>query len=137
MSLADLSTYEYDVASDTLTIQGELQSYFDSKSIKKNGAIKISDFIKLVHPEDSSIPVSAYNKARKAKTQRFSSFHEYRLKHKNGSYVDLYVSIKVRIEKGEIIRFYGTIQDITEIRKTLAEKDRLNGSPLLFWMLMT
>lgn len=127
MSLADLSTYEYDVKTNVLTIQGELQGYFDPKFIKKNGKIKTANFMKLVHPEDSSIPLNAYHAARHAESDSFSNFHEYRLKHVNGEFRDLYVSVKVHFEKGKIIRYYGTIQDITHLRKTLAEKNRLNS----------
>src|SRR5690606_39346169 len=67
-------------------------------------------------------------RALKTKDKDYLDYIEYRIIRSDGSVRNLYLSVKVEInEQGRHTRHYGTIQDITAIRKTEQEKNRLTS----------
>ena len=68
------------------------------------------------------------NKALQAKNENFLDYLEYRIISKRGGIRNIYISLKVeKGQDGRNIKHYGTLQNITNIRKTEAEMKRLTA----------
>ena len=85
-------------------------------------------FEKLIHPDDLPVYYGSFERALRATSEDYLDYIEYRIIRSDGDIRHLYLSIKVEIgPDGRHTRHYGTIQDISSIRKAEAEKERLTA----------
>jgi len=129
LELASLGTWEFDFATGNFTL-----SEFFFKEIKDGfdlgpaNQFSYARFLEIVHPDDKQLFLDFTNKALQAKNENFLDYLEYRIISKRGGIRNIYISLKVeKGQDGRNIKHYGTLQNITNIRKTEAEMKRLTA----------
>ena len=124
--MATLMAYDYNIDSDELFLFGETKKTigYSDKEMKGNVA---SRWKKMVHPEDRKRAYDLLNKCIKT-GERYDT--EYRVKHKNGSYIFVEDHAAFIFNKnGKAVRLLGTVKNITE-RKKVEEKLKESESTL-------
>jgi PAS domain S-box-containing protein len=87
---------------------------------------RLSVWREIAHPDDRQMVIAKVNDVLEGRSDRFEV--EYRLKHRNGHYVDILSrAFPVRDESGRIVRLVGTHVDITDRRKAELEIIALNA----------
>ncbi|QCK15025.1 PAS domain S-box protein [Mangrovivirga cuniculi] len=124
LDLAQLGTWEIDIVNNP--------GYFSGSKISQNiiglssAHWPIEEYISLIHPEDFQYFRETQEKTVNARPGDKIDNIEYRIIKPNGDIAHLYISTKVvHDDDGNLIKMYGNIQDITPIKKTQEEKDRL------------
>ncbi|MCZ6900469.1 MAG: PAS domain-containing protein, partial [Bacteroidetes bacterium] len=129
LELASLGTWEFDFANGNFTLSEnffkEIKDGFDLGSANQ---FSYARFLEIVHPDDKQLFLDFTNKALQAKNENFLDYLEYRIISKRGGIRNIYISLKVeKGQDGRNIKHYGTLQNITNIRKTEAEMKRLTA----------
>jgi putative methionine-R-sulfoxide reductase with GAF domain len=123
---AKLGNWEYDFKNDLFIFTDDFYSIFHTTA-EKVGGYKISsaDYSKnFVHPDDASLVGAEIQKVLEAKDRHSTTRLEHRIIFSDGEIGYIAVNINVeRDEKGNITRWYGANQDITE-RRSLEEINR-------------
>ena len=122
LKIAKLANWEYDVNRDRFIFNDHFYSLFRTTAEREGGyELSSAEYAeRLVHPEDLPMVGSAIEKALKSTDRHYSTKLEHRVLFRDGSGTG-YVSVEVHIdrdEKGNILRYHGANQDITE-RKSL------------------
>ncbi|MFO7583271.1 MAG: ABC transporter substrate binding protein [Anaerolineales bacterium] len=120
LRVARLGNWEFDLAKDTFTFNDQFYSVFRT-SAEDIGGYKLSSAeyaSKFVHPDDAHLVGSEIQRALTTKERYFHASAEHRTIFPDGEIGYITVNITVeRDENGEIIRWYGANQDITERRR--------------------
>ncbi len=127
LQLAKLGTWEFDFASRRFNIGKELLKRVDS-IFELQGSKSFSNkrFLQLVHPEDRAKVSEFTRKVTKTPKSGFLGHIEYRVQPRNQEVRHFRVSLKSTLGRdGKHLKHYGTIQDITDIRKAEAQTNRL------------
>jgi PAS domain S-box-containing protein len=123
---AKLGNWEYDFKNDLFLFTDDFYAIFHTTA-EKVGGYKISsaDYSKnFVHPDDAALVGAEIQKVLEAKDRHSTTRLEHRIIFSDGETGYIAVNINVeRDEKGNITRWYGANQDITE-RRTLEEVNR-------------
>ncbi len=126
LSIANLSTWELDMKNSKMKVGSNFMKLIGSNlTMDADNIVDVDSFIGLIHPDDLHTYYIALDRAVKAREPDYIDFTEYRIVRPDGEVRNIYISIKVRKDKyGNHYRHFGTIQDITPIRKAIAEKER-------------
>lgn len=120
LQIARLANWEYDFENDQFIFNDHFYSIFHTTA-EKVGGYKLSSaqYAELfVHPDDAALVGAEIGKAIASTEQHFSTKLEHRVIYANGSVG--YISVDVHVERdenGQILRWYGANQDITERKK--------------------
>ncbi len=123
---AKLGNWEYDFKNDLFIFSDDFYAIFRTTA-EKVGGYKISsaDYSKnFVHPDDASLVGIEIQKVLDAKDRLFTTHLEHRIIFSNGE--TGYIAVNINVERdadGNITRWYGANQDITE-RRSLEEINR-------------
>ena len=125
LSIAKLANWEYDVERDVFIFNDQFYSIFRTTAEQEGGyELTSAQYAeRLVHPEDLPMVGGEIEKALASTDRHYSVQLEHRILYRDGSGVG-YISVEVHIERdanGNILRYYGANQDITE-RKLLQEQ---------------
>ena len=123
LDIAKLANWEYDVTRDRFIFNDHFYSIFHTTAELEGGyELSSAQYAeRLVHPDDLPIVGAAIEKALTSTDRHYSAQLEHRVLYRDGG--NGYVSVNIHIERdgnGQIIRYYGANQDITE-RKRLEE----------------
>jgi putative methionine-R-sulfoxide reductase with GAF domain len=123
---AKLGNWEYDFKNDLFIFTDDFYSIFRTTA-EQVGGYKISsaDYSKnFVHPDDAALVGIEIQRVLDAKDRLFTTHLEHRIIFSDGEVGYIAVNINVeRDENGQITRWYGANQDITE-RRRLEEFNR-------------
>ncbi len=126
LKIARLGNWEYDFKNDLFIFTDEFYSIFRTTA-EQVGGYKISsaDYARIfVHPEDGALVGTEIQKVLNAKDRLFTTHLEHRMIFADGEIGYISVNINVeRDENGNITRWWGANQDITE-RRALEESNR-------------
>jgi PAS domain S-box-containing protein len=126
LRISRLANWEYDLQKDLFTFNDQFYALFHTTA-EKVGGYKISSEVyasRFVYPEDAPIVGAEIQKALATKERRFNAAVDHRFLYESGEIGYMTVSITVeRDENGNITRWYGANQDITE-RRRLEEANR-------------
>lgn len=129
LAIANLSTWELDMKGGKMKVGKNLVKMLgDGLPVKDGNIVEVDDFIDLIHPDDLHTYYLALDRALKSKVEDYIDFIEYRIVMPDEEIRNVYISIKVNKDPdGNHVRHFGTIQDITPIRKAIAEKERFGS----------
>jgi GAF domain-containing protein/HAMP domain-containing protein len=125
LDIAKLANWEYDVARDRFMFNDHFYSIFRTTAEREGGyELSSAEYAeRLVHPADLPVVGAEIEKALTSKDKHYSAQLEHRILYRDGSGTG-YISVTIHIERddqGNIVRYYGANQDITE-RKVLQEQ---------------
>jgi PAS domain S-box-containing protein len=118
--------YDYDIATGDVMWLGDIEGItgFTSDEFRK---VDITAWEELIHPDDRELTLTTLDKSMK-KGSRFDV--EYRLKHKDGMYLDIKDNgVFLKDNQRAAYRMLGTLKDITE-HKRIEEARRENEEKL-------
>ncbi|MGE5374790.1 MAG: GAF domain-containing protein, partial [Bacteroidota bacterium] len=117
LSIARLAHWEYDPAKDVFTFNDHFYSIFHT-TVEYEGGYQLSSneyASRFVHPDDMPLVGTEIVKALSAAERHYNVKLEHRVNYRDGG--TGYISVNVNVERdepGNIVRFYGANQDITE-----------------------
>lgn len=127
LRLANLGGWEYDPVIDCFIMSNEaLEILGTTAEIEGGNMLTIKRFKEVIHPDDYSLYRESVYRARNLVNEFNTEHTEFRIVRSDGDVRYIYLSIKSS-KAGSRIKFYGTLQDITDIRRTEWEKNRLNA----------
>ena len=120
LNIAKLANWEYDVERDVFIFNDNFYSIFRTTAEQEGGYELTSEQYaeRLVHPEDLPMVGGEIEKALTSTDRHYHAQLEHRILYRDGSGVG-YISVEIHIERdadGNILRYYGANQDITERR---------------------
>jgi len=125
MDMAYLAQWEYDVAADRFIFDDKFYALYGTSTEQEDDSFMPSEVYarEFVHPDEAGIVADAIGKAM-ASHGDYSDQLEHRIIRRDGKVRNIVVRFMVaRDEYGNIVKFYGANQDITE-RKQVEEKLR-------------
>lgn len=125
MDMAHLAQWEYVVAADRFIFDDKFYALYGTSTEQEDDSFMPSEVYarEFVHPDEVGIVADAIAKAM-ASQGEYSDQLEHRIIRRDGEVRDIVVRFMVaRDEEGNIVKFYGANQDITE-RKQVEEKLR-------------
>lgn len=127
LRLANLGTWEYDPLLDCFIVSNEVLEIMGTTSeIEGGNYIGINRSKEIIYPEDYEVYREAVLRAKNEADENYTEHTELRILRSDGKVRHIYLSIKTS-RLGNHLKFFGTLQDITDIRDTEFEKDRLNA----------
>lgn len=122
LNIAKLANWEYDVNRDRFIFNDHFYSIFHTTAEQEGGyELSSAEYAeRFVHPEDHPLVGIEIEKALKSTDRHYSAGLEHKFLYRDGSGAG-YMSVEVHIDRddrGNILRYYGANQDITE-RKSL------------------
>jgi len=120
LEIAKLGYWEYDFANDEFILTDNFYSIFHTTA-EAMGGYRMSSTTyseKFVHPEDASMVGEEIERSLATTERFFSARLEHRILYQDGG--EGYISVNINLErdeKGNITRWYGANQDITERRQ--------------------
>jgi GAF domain-containing protein/HAMP domain-containing protein len=121
LNIAKLANWEYDVKRDVFIFNDQFYSIFHTTAEQEGGyELTSAQYAeRLVHPEDLPMVGGEIEKALTSTDRHYSAHIEHRILYRDGSGVG-YISVEIHIERdanGNILRYYGANQDITERKR--------------------
>jgi PAS domain S-box-containing protein len=120
LDIARLANWEYDVARDRFIFNDHFYSIFHT-SAQEVGGYEISSAeyaARFVHPDDVPLVGQEIGKALASTDRHYSVHLEHRILFTDGGLGHISVDVHIeRDEQGNILRYYGANQDITERKK--------------------
>jgi PAS domain-containing protein len=121
LNIAKLANWEYDVKRDVFIFNDQFYSIFHTTAEQEGGyELTSAQYAeRLVHPEDLPMVGGEIEKALSSTDRHYSAHLEHRILYRDGSGVG-YISVEIHIERdanGNILRYYGANQDITERKR--------------------
>ncbi len=111
--IAHIGSWEFDPRNDEIIWSDETYRIF---GLEPNEAIKMDKYISVIHPGDRSHFQQVYQDAVE---NRHGYEIEHRLLMKDGSIKYVYGRGNLQLDsQGEVVRVFGTVQDITERKRT-------------------
>jgi PAS domain S-box-containing protein len=131
LKIAKLAYWEYDVTQDRFLFNDQFYALFHT-TVEQVGSYQISSAQyagTFVHPDDLPIVGAEIERALNSTERRYSRDLVHRIRYADGS--SGYISVNINIdrdENGQILRYYGANQDVTERRLAEAQLEELLGS---------
>ena len=111
--IAHIGSWEYDVLKDEISWSDETYHIF---GVNKDEELDLNSYMGLIHPEDREHFQQVYQDAVE---NRHGYEIEHRLLMKDGSIKYVYGRGNLQLNsQGKVIRIFGTVQDITERKRT-------------------
>jgi PAS domain S-box-containing protein len=127
LRLANLGTWEFDPVADCFLVSNTALEILGTSREKESGnIISVTRMRESIYPDDRTKYLKTVEQVKQANNDAFSDHLELRIKRSNGEVRHLFVSIKIAKTRN-FIKYYGTLQDISGIRLTEHEKDRLTA----------
>jgi PAS domain S-box-containing protein len=123
LDIAKLGYWEYDLANDEFILTDNFYAIFHTTAEEMGGyRMSSTDYSeKFVHPEDAPLVGQEIERSLATTERFFTAQLEHRILYQDGGEGHISVNINLeRDEEGNIIRWYGANQDITE--RKLAEE---------------
>lgn len=128
IQLANLSTWDFNLETEELRVEGYLKKVLPARLFIKDNVIQFDSFVEVIDPRDFKIVYAAFEKANKTTSERYLDKLSYRMFDHNGDTFHLNLTIKVRLnDDSKVVGLYGTIQDISNIISSKTENERLTG----------
>lgn len=121
--IASLGSWIWEAASDCVTWSPQMYRIYDIKPQKFDGSW--AKAFEMIHPDDQA---RVWQMAQKSLASGDVEAIEFRILQPDG--VERIVTADAQIEysaQGELNRIIGTVQDVTEVRKAQAQRQRLEG----------
>ena len=126
LRLANLGTWEFDPALQCFIVSDEVLEIIGSTAeIEEGNVLSVQRCKEIVHPDDFEYYRELVTRATESADELFTEQAELRIIRSDGDVRHIYLSIKINKQPFSL-RFFGTVQDITEIRRTETEKNRLD-----------
>ena len=127
LRLANLGTWEFDPVTDCFIVSDNVLEIFGTtREIEGGNMVSVSRVKESIYPEDRKKYRKTVERVSASDDDFYTDSLEMRIRRSDGEIRHLYVSIKISKTKN-FIKFYGTLQDISTIRNTELEKDRLTA----------
>ncbi|WP_224998888.1 PAS domain-containing sensor histidine kinase [Cesiribacter sp. SM1] len=127
LRLANLGTWEFDPVADCFLVSDTVLEIMGTSRAKEGGnMIAVSRMRESIYPDDREKYLKIVERTVNSDNDSFSDHLELRIRRGDGEVRHLYVSIKIAKTRN-FIKYYGTLQDISSIRLTEHEKDRLTA----------
>ncbi|AHM58604.1 PAS domain-containing protein [Flammeovirgaceae bacterium 311] len=127
LRLANLGTWEFDPVAECFMVSDNVLEIFGTtREIEGGNMIPISRMRDSIYPDDQVKYLKSVERVTHAVDDFFSDHLELRISRSDGEIRHLYVSIKIAKTRN-FIKYYGTLQDISTIRFTEHEKNRLTA----------
>ena len=130
IDLAKLSTWEFDIATEKLSLNGVLQRKLGSNFFdKKENYIKIDRFTETIHEDDFKKFYDAARLAMITTDEKYFDIVAVRMLDSGGVMRHMNITFKVRFgtKSNAPDQLYGTIQDVTYLIDSKIEKERLTS----------
>ncbi len=129
LKLASLGTWEFDFNTQLFKVGDEVLNMLGSDvAVEGTNTFSFERFHRLIHPDHWAKFMLKNEKILNNRNPDFLDYSEYKVLRPDGEVRNLHISIKILVgPDGRHTKHYGTIQDITEIRKMEAEKDRMKA----------
>ena len=118
---AEMGTYQWDVISDRLYADGNLERIF-GLTLDASGSAPLQNFVGMIHPEDQE-RVTRHVLHSVATGENFEQ--DYRIAHPDG---ERWVNSRGRMIKddaGRVVNFFGLVMDITARKRAEQERDAI------------
>ncbi|CAG0927175.1 partial putative diguanylate cyclase DgcE, partial [Planctomycetaceae bacterium] len=128
LQIAKLAYWEYDVAKDLFFFNDQFYAIFHTTAGREGGyQLSSAQYAqKFVYPDDLPIVGAEIERALNSTDQHYSRQLDHRIQYADGGIGHISVSINIdRDEQGQILRYYGANQDITEAKLAEAEREKL------------
>ena len=128
--VAKLGSWDWNLCTQRITWSEEARRIIGMQEHSSSGSI--DSLLTAVHPDDRSVVAHTIDEILTSHKRRSL---EYRLVGEDGAERIVHQKIDVHVDDGEVNRMFGTVQDITERRKTaerirsLAHYDSVTGLP--------
>lgn len=122
MDLADLVNWEYDVPADRFSFDDRFYALYGSTAEREGGSqMSSADYARVfVHPEDVGMVGEEIATALACKDARYVRELEHRIVRRDGEIRHIVVHVEIlRDPQGQILRYHGANQDITERKKAM------------------
>ncbi|MBK8903374.1 MAG: GAF domain-containing protein [Anaerolineaceae bacterium] len=123
LRIAKLAYWEYDVEKDLFTFNDQFYALFHT-TVEDHGGYRLPSAYyaqHFVHPDDLPIVGAEIERAISSTERHYSRSLEHRILYADGGVGYLSVSINIqRDEEGNILRYYGANQDVTDRREAQA-----------------
>lgn len=127
LRLANLGTWEFDpVTACFLVSDNVLEIFGTTREIEGGNMIPVQRMRQNLFEDDRAKYLKTVKGVIASEDDFYTDHLELRIKRSNGEIRHLYVSIK-RDRTNNFIKYYGTLQDISAMRQTEHEKDRLTA----------
>jgi PAS domain S-box-containing protein len=131
LKIAKLAYWEYDVTQDRFLFNDQFYTLFHT-TVEQVGSYQLSSAQyaqKFVHPDDLPIVGAEIERALNSIERHYSRNLVHRIRYADGGTGYISVNINIdRDENGQILRYYGANQDITERRLAETQLEELLGS---------
>ncbi|WP_017729846.1 PAS domain S-box protein [Nafulsella turpanensis] len=127
LRLANLGTWEFDPSLQCFIVSDEVLEIIGSTAeIEEGNVISIDRCKEIILPDDYEHYRQVVNRATQSADDSFTEQTELRIVRSDGDIRHIYLSIKINKQPFSL-RFFGTVQDITEIRRTETKKNQLDA----------
>lgn len=132
LKIANLSTWEFDYRKQIFNLSTDIYGMLDSSyqdEGKRRKIIDRIDFTKLLGDEIWNKYQSAFDVLVNDNDESKAEYLNFQFRNENGRIIHLNFSVKVQFdnESGSLVKFYGTVQNVTDIKATYEERKRLIG----------
>lgn len=129
VDLAKLSTWQFDIKTEKLTISGVLEKKLEKDRFEDKNTLKLEKFVETIHPDDFKGFYDAVQKAMTTPDPEYYDILSYRMydAEKLLRYVNITVKVRFDIVNNMPEYLYGTIQDVTYLIESKIEKERLTS----------
>lgn len=126
--LANLSTWEFNLLNEELTVDGNLEKKLPPALFVKDNVIQFDTFVNIIDPRDFRKLYTAFENASKTIDKDYIDVISCRMFNKNGNMGHLNLTIKAQLDDNDRAeRLYGTIQDVTHIISSKTQNERLTA----------
>ncbi|MDH5475181.1 MAG: PAS domain S-box protein [Cyclobacteriaceae bacterium] len=128
IDLAKLSTWQFDIKTEELSIAGFLERKLEKERFETKNTLKLDTFVQDIHPDDFKIFYAAIEKALITTDDNYYDIIGFRMYNSEKDMQHVNVTIKVHFDNSNSpFQLYGTIQDVTYLVKSKNEKERLTS----------
>jgi len=132
LKIANLSTWEFDYRKQIFNLSTDIYGMLDisyQDEGKRRKMIDRIDFTKLLGDEIWNKYQNAFDVLVKNNDGSKTEYLNFQFRNENGRIIHLNFSVKVQFnnDSERIVKFYGTVQNVTDIKTTYAERERLIG----------
>jgi PAS domain S-box-containing protein len=129
LNIAKLGTWEFNFNHKKFYVGSEVvEKMGTGYRLKKTSELSVEEFYQILHPEDQHIFSKASERALQSSDEEYKDSFECRIVTDDNVVKYLFISVRIQIgDNGKHTKHYGTIQDITNIRRIESEKERLTS----------